>query len=328
MKMIKIKTFLFLLCCLISTSLYGNTPLDSSFSWRCSNPNPDNRYRPSIDDGTRWTCTSNVKPSRLGLMIGALLISDAIAFKKLADFWYQTETSTFHFHEGSRDIREYKQMDKISHMVNGYWISRFASKFFRWGGFSAESSIWLGSLSSFLWFLQIEVTDGFFAAWGFSYYDFLMNVAGCGYAALQQFYPHPFKGIQFKMSYTPSNAYNKNLYSTVSKSWVDDYEGFTFWLAINIYDVLPENWRRSYPGWMAPWGIAIGHGVQDIARNVFNGRREIFIGLDFDIAKIPTGNSSFLKFMKDELNTIRLPLPAVCVSPSTVWFGFYFSQDL
>jgi len=97
---------------------------------------------------------------------------------------------------------------------------------------------------------------------------------------------------------------------------------------VNIYDVLPANWQRSYPGWLAPWGISIGHGVQDIAQNVFNGKREIIIGLDFDLTKIPTGDSNLLKFIKDELNMVRLPLPAVCLYPTTFWFGFYFSQDL
>lgn len=301
---------------------------DSSSSFRCVKPNPDNRYRPSIDDGTTWTCTSDIKLLRLGTIVAGFAIFDAVGFSKISEMQYNTETSPFHFHHGPTDIREYKQMDKIGHIVESYWISHLTSKIYRWGGISASTSIWLGSLTGFIWMMQIEVTDGFFKAWGFSYYDLMMNIIGSGYSALQQFYPYPFKGIKFKVSYSPSQAYKKGLYSTVSKSWLDDYEGFTFWLAVNIYDVLPAKWQRSYPGWLAPWGISIGHGVQDIAQNVFNGKREIIIGLDFDLTKIPTGDNNLLKFIKDELNIVRLPLPAVCIYPTTFWFGFYFSQDI
>jgi hypothetical protein len=174
--------------------------------------------------------------------------------------------------------------------------------------------------------LQIEITDGFYKAWGFSYYDLMTNIAGCSFAALQQFYPEQLRAFRFKVSYFPSEPYKKDLYSTVSKSWLDDYEGFNFWFSVNIYDLLSESWQRSYPGWLAPWGLSLGYGVQGIANDVFNGHREILIGLDIDLNKIPTGNSNFIKFWKDEFNFIRLPLPAVRLTPATLWFGFYFAK--
>jgi hypothetical protein len=260
-------------------------------------------------------------------MVGGFAVFGAFGFAKIADLQYNTQTTTFHFHEGSRDIREYKQMDKIAHVFESYYISHLSSKIYRWGGFSAPTSIWLGSLTGFVFMMQIEITDGFYKAWGFSYYDLMANIIGSGYSALQQFYPETLKGIRFKLSYSRTEAYKRGLYSSVSKSWMDDYEGFTWWMTFNIYDIVPRRWRDSYPGWLAPWGIAIGHGVKDIAADIFNGRRELFIGLDFDITKIPMGRSNLAKFIMDELNAVRLPLPAVRVSPTTVWFGFYFSQE-
>jgi hypothetical protein len=286
----------------------------------------DNRYHPYLDDGTFWRRDSQIKWPRLSVIVGAFLVFDAFGFAKISDLQYNTQTTTFHFHEGSRDIREYKQMDKVGHMVEAYYISHIASKVYRWGGMSAPRSIWYGSLTGFVWMLQIEITDGFYKAWGFSYYDLTMNILGAGYAALQQFYPEQLKGIRFKVSYYPSQAYKRGLYSTVSKSWLDDYEGFNFWLAVNPYDVMPRSWKSSVPGWLAPWGIALGYGVQDIATDVFNGHREFVIGLDLDLNKIPTGNNRILKFWKDEFNIFRLPLPAVRISPTTVWYGFYFAM--
>ncbi|NIR68097.1 MAG: DUF2279 domain-containing protein, partial [Aliifodinibius sp.] len=205
-----------------------------------------------------------------------------------------------------------------------YHMSYLASKAYRWTGLSAKKSIFWGSMTGFLWMLQIEITDGFFKAWGFSYLDFTANIIGVTYSALQQMHPNTLKGIRFKFSFWPSEAYKNKEYSTVSQSILDDYEGFTWWLAFNFYDLMPQKWKQSYPGWLSPFGLAIGHGVEDIAQSVFRGKRELFIGLDFDITKIPTGDSNFLKFLKDELNFVRLPLPAVRLTPSGIWYGFYF----
>ncbi len=318
-----------ILICLIIPVLFSLSISSESDSTAqtASQPSIENdRYHPYLDDGTTWRKTTHLKPWRLGVIVGGFLIFDAAGYAKISELQYNTETTSFHFHEGSRDIREYKQMDKIGHFVEAYYMSHLTSKIYRWAGLSAPSSIWFGSLTGFVWMLQIEITDGFYKAWGFSYYDLIMNVLGCGYSALQQFYPEQLKGIRFKVSYYPSEAYKRGLYSTVSKSWLDDYEGFTFWLSLSPYDLVPKHWRRSYPGWLAPWGLSIGHGVQDIATNVFNGQREIMVGLDIDLNKIPTGENKFVKFWKDEFNFIRLPLPAVRIYPTSIWFGFYFSR--
>lgn len=299
---------------------------DSSGIGNTFHPRERESYYPYFDDGTPWKKTSDVKLKRLSVVVGGFLIFDAFGYAKISDLQYNTQTTTFHLHEGSRDIREYKQIDKVGHLVESYYISRLSSKIYRWGGFSAPTSIWLGSLTGFIWMLQIEITDGFYKAWGFSYYDLTCNIIGCSLAALQQFHPDLLKAFRFKVSYYPSPPYKRGEYSSVSKSWLDDYEGFNFWFAMNVYDVLPERWKNSYPPWLSPWGICLGYGVQGIANDVFNGRREIILGLDFDLNKIPTGQNNFLKFWKDEFNYIRLPLPAVRLTPHTVWFGLYFAK--
>lgn len=281
-------------------------------------------YQPSIDDGTPWRYESKLKKSRLTILLAGFAIGDAIGFAKIADLQYNTETSSFHFHEWHRDSREYKQMDKIGHTVEAYYMSHLSSKIYRWSGLSAKKSIWLGSLTGLFWMTQIEVTDGFFKAWGFSYLDYTANILGVSYAALQQLYPNQLQGIRFKASFWPSTAYKEDQYSTVSKSILDDYEGFTWWLAVNIHDVLPQAQREAMPGWLKPWGVAVGHGVRRIAKNIYNGNREIYLGLDFDVTKIPTGDSNLLKFIKHNVNFIRMPLPAVRITPSGVWYGLYF----
>ncbi len=215
-------------------------------------------------------------------------------------------------------------MDKYGHIFDGYFGSHFASKAYRWSGMSARKSIYYGTLTGWLVFLQIELADAYFEAWGFSAGDLLGNTIGAGFAALQQLHPRPLQGVRLKISYLPSEAHRQGLYSSVSSSKLDDYEGRTHWISFTIYDFLPEKWQADYPKWLAPLAISVGQSVKGIARNLWGGEREVFIGLDIDLNKIPTGRSSFLKILKDELNFIRLPLPAVKITPRTTWYGFYF----
>lgn len=287
-------------------------------------PPISDEYYPRLDDGTPWKRSTRIIPPRLGVIIAGFAIGDAIGFAKIADLQYNTETSSFHFHEWRWDSREYQQMDKIGHFVEAYFMSHLASRIYRWSGFSAKKSIWWGAGTGLLWMTQIEVTDGFFKNWGFSYLDYTMNVLGCGYAVLQQYYPEQLKAYRFKVSFWPSDAYRNDLYSTVSKSILDDYEGFTWWFAVNVHDALPGKWQRNYPGWLKPWGVAVGQSAKGIAQDVFGGYREIFIALDFDVTKIPTGDSQFLKFVKDIVNFVHLPMPAVRITPDAVVYGFYF----
>jgi hypothetical protein len=106
---------------------------------------------------------------------------------------------------------------------------------------------------------------------------------------------------------------------------MDDYEGITWWLGINVYHYLPEKVQKDYPAWLKPFGIAIGQSAKGIATNIYGAEREIFIGLDFDIRKIPFGDDSgLIRFLKSEFNIIRLPLPAVRLTPSGIWYGLYF----
>ena len=55
-------------------------------------------------------------------------------------------------------------------------------------GFSGESSVWFGALTGWIWMLEIEISDGLFADWGFSWLDLSANTLGAGFFVLQQYY--------------------------------------------------------------------------------------------------------------------------------------------
>ncbi len=284
----------------------------------------ENLWTPHLDDGTRWLIKSDIKKPRLYAIAGTFVAGDVIGVIQLTKNWYSTSTTRFHFHEFDRDWRQHEQMDKLGHLFVTHLLSHTTSQAFRWSGVSAVKSIWLGALTGYVAQLQIEMADGFFANWGFSYLDLAANTVGAGYAVLRQRHPETFGGVRLKISYQPSPARKQGLYPAYSDSILDDYDGMTFWVAANVHDVLPAAWQAGYPKWLAPFGVAVGHGVQDSGQRVFHGTRELYIGLDFDITKLPTGDSRVLKITKDILNFIRLPLPAIRIAPDVEYYGLYF----
>ncbi|MDO8550099.1 MAG: DUF2279 domain-containing protein [Ignavibacteria bacterium] len=278
-----------------------------------------------LNDGTTWRYKSEFDQAKLIGMASVVLTIDAIGYSRLKELWYDWPTTKFHSINFSDDFEKYKWMDKYGHFLHAYFASGLFSKGYRWAGMSGENSILYGSLSGWLWMLQIEIADGFFEQWGFSWGDLIANTVGAGFSALQQIYPETLGGIQPKISYHISDALKERKYNNGAKSIIDDYEGMTFWLGVNAYHYMPENIQKNYPEWLKPFGLAIGHSAKGIANSPQGGEREIFIGLDYDLRKLPLGDeSSLIRFLKNELNIIRLPLPAVKITPHGVWYGLYF----
>lgn len=274
-------------------------------------------------DGTTWKTYSDINYARLSSMAGLMLTVNAIAYTYQRHVWYKRETTDFHTLDFIFDWNKYQQMDKFGHFEDAYFTSDLSGKIYRWSGISGESSVWLGALTGWLWMLEIEVSDGFMADWGFSWGDMLANTVGSGFYVLQQFNYDILGGIHPKISWHKSNAWIENRYDP--GSLIEDYEGMTFWLTVNPHHYFPESWKRNYPRWLAPLGIAFGVGAKGIGTNVFGGYKEYFLGLDVDIRKIPILEDwNVFKFIKSEINFLRMPLPTIRFTPYGTWFGFYF----
>jgi hypothetical protein len=282
---------------------------------------------PKLNDGTLWRLESDVHSGRLMIATAGIMVLDFAGMMKLKDTWYNDKRGKFHALNWETDIRRWQQMDKIGHTVHAAFASDFFSKVYRWSGFSADQSIWMGSLTGWLWMLQMEITDGFFVRWGFSYGDLIGNTAGATFSALRQYFPDQLGGLRLKVSYHTSIAYRTNQYYRPEISKIDDYEGITFWFTANIYDLLPRSLQKGYPGILKPFGLAIGHSAKGVARNSLGGKREILLSIDIDITKIPLGpidDFPIVRFIKDELNFLKLPMPTIRLSGNQVFYGIYF----
>lgn len=276
-------------------------------------------------DGTYWRTNTDLNYARMLTIAGGVLAVDLIGYFYQRNVWDTQPTTKFHTVNFDKDIRSWQFMDKIGHFTDAYFASDLTSKLYRWAGVSGTASVWYGALTGFLWTLQIEISDGFMEEWGWSWGDFIFNTLGSGFFVLQQYFYDELGGIQPKFSWHKSDAWKEKKYYKEVTALIEDYEGMTFWLTVNPHHYFPESWKKSYPEWLAPLGIAIGYGAKDIASNIRGGYNEVFVGLDIDLRKIPIGDDSGLfEFIKSELNFLRMPIPAIRVSPSGIWYGLYF----
>ena len=276
-------------------------------------------------DGTYWRDKSELNYGKLFTSFGAIAAADLIAYQYASKVWYKDETTGFHTLDFNKDMKKWQYMDKVGHFTTTYFVSDLTSKLYRWSGISGKNSVWYGALTGWLWMLQIEISDGFMKNWGFSWGDLLANTIGAGYFVLQQFNYELLGGITPKFSYKVSDAQKNGEYAIPPESFIQDYEGMTFWLTVNFHHYVPEKWKEGFPAWLAPLGIAFGYSAKDVAGNLWTGRKEFFIGMDIDIRKIPfLDDWNLFRFIKSELNFIRLPLPTIRISQSGVWYGFYF----
>ena len=289
-----------------------------------SQPTFINSERPLID-GTSWKEYPDINYFRLSSMIGIIGVTNAVAYMYQRNVWYTEETTVFHSLEFINDWNKYQQMDKFGHFTDAYFTSDLTGKIYRWSGMSGNTSVWVGALTGWAWMLEIELSDAFMSEWGFSWGDMLANTAGSAFYVLQQFNYDALGGIHPKFSWHKSEAWKENRYHKDPQALIEDYEGMTFWLTINPHHYFPDSWKKNYSEWLAPLGLAFGVSAKDIAYYPWGGYKEYFIGLDIDLRKLPIWDDwNIFKFMKSEINFLRLPLPTIRFSPNGTWFGFYF----
>ncbi|MDH7514558.1 MAG: DUF2279 domain-containing protein [Bacteroidota bacterium] len=280
----------------------------------------------TIPDDLHGPTIGPIKKGRIYLVGGAMLAGNtAIMYYYYKTFYSprQSERSSWHVFNDwyNADLN----VDKIGHIWGTQAYANTLYHLFRWTNMREEPAMWWSSGLALFFQTEMEMTDAFYKAWGWSWWDVGANVIGAAYPNLQRAWP-PLSSVCLKMSYRPSRL--------ITQKWVDyvlkDYDGFTFWLALTVEDVLPAGLKRFWPDWL---GIAVGYGAANtvIAKNTYNtdrnniglGDQEWYIALDYDLRRLP-GDSPLLKFLKEELNLLHFPSPAIRITPSAVFYGFFF----
>lgn len=216
-------------------------------------------------------------------------------------------------------------VDKLGHLYATQIYSNSLYHAFRWARVTETTAmIWSGSLA-FLIQLEMEITDGFYRNWGFSWWDIGANAVGAAYPHLQRLSPVAH-AVTLKASYHPSRI----LVNRWSTNPIADYDGFTYWLCFNPHGILPKSWQEWWPSWLA---VAVGYGAENtmLGKGIYHsdqdnhglGTQEWYLGLDLDIRQWKS-DIPFLQLILETLHYIRLPLPAIRIRPGVVWYGLYF----
>jgi hypothetical protein len=107
---------------------------------------------------------------------------------------------------------------------------------------SRKKALITGVAYAALFQLQIEIFDGMYKKYGFSYADMLANTTGQMLEAEQELHPH-LKWLKPTISYSQSDAMRNRANFTgpseLRRSL--DYSGQTYWFSANIHELLGQN---------------------------------------------------------------------------------------
>ncbi len=257
----------------------------------------------------------NKSKLRAAIITESVLYVGSMAYLQFV--WYNDkERVPFHFYD---DSKGYLQIDKIGHAYGAYIESYLCYKWLIDAGINKKKSLLFGGTMGIILQTPIEIFDGLYEDWGFSWSDMAANTAG-SFLVIGQEILLDEQFLQFKFSfsrsvYAPqSNGY---LGDNTLESLFLDYNGHTYWLSTNVNNFL---WKERLPDWI---NIAVGYSANGMFgefknKNSWRGvsipetkrYRQFLLSPDIDWTKIPT-QSKFLKGLFLALNFIKIPAPAI-----------------
>ncbi len=278
---------------------------------------------------------------RFRAVVGGAGFVYTLAIIILFNVWYaKYKLSRFHFFD---DAGEWFQMDKAGHVLTAYQESKWLNELFLWTGLDRKKSAnWaMGYGMGFQ--TSIELLDGFADKWGFSYSDMIANTTGAALFGVQEKLWGEQR-IMLKVSNSPIKYPNFEVVSddglmrdTVNhrardlfgdnyvQTFFKDYNALIFWTSFNIKSFFPES---KVPDWL---NFSVGYSAENLFggfENVWKNKsgnhftldtkqfpryRQMYISLDIDFARLPTG-TQYAHIFKHFINFFKCPSPAIEIS--------------
>lgn len=269
-----------------------------------------------------WNYSDSLNERRLNsLIIGGVVLYSA-SMTGLYYAWYRNyDLSNFHFFN---DNQEWQQMDKATHTLASYSISRNSYEILRWSGLSKIKSVLWSSVLGFGYQASFEIYDGFSSEWGFSWGDITANGLGTLVFASQQAVWDEQR-ILLKYSYhsSPEQNFRPDILgeSNITER-LKNYNGISVWASVNPSSFMNENCR--FPKWL---NIAVGYGADGMTGGFqnptsingkpipsFERQRHFYISPDIDLSRIKVKNRFFKKVLF-ALNFFKIPMPCIEYTP-------------
>lgn len=258
----------------------------------------------------------------VGLAVGYSALVVALHINQ-ANAWWKDDRGPFHFVE---DIQYAKGLDKMGHFYAAYIMSRLSGDLLMECGFDVDASTVIGASMGLAYGMYVEVEDGFARQWGFSPTDAIGNVVGTGFYFGQQYVPF-LQNFHPRSSYIPAELLGDNIITMRPKTFIDDYNSMSFWLSMNVNNIMPSSWAEYWPDWLM---LTVGYGISNYGIEREDGSLEpvhgkILLGLDYDLVKIiPRSKIGFVNYLIQGLNIIRLPGPTLEFTHEGTRFGFFY----
>jgi uncharacterized protein YfiM (DUF2279 family) len=244
--------------------------------------------------------------------------------------WYKDETRVpFQYYD---DFKGYNQIDKFGHVYGSYLESYIGFHSLLWAGVPRKKAAIYGGSLGFVLQLPIEIWDGMYEGWGFSWSDVAANALG-SVLVIGQELAFQEQVVKYKFSFSPS-PYATKANGYLGKGFDElfyDYNGHTYWLSLGLNKIIP---KKQIPDWI---NIAFGYsagGMYGEFKNIksYDGKsipeteryRQYLLSLDIDFTKIPTKNK-FLKTVFNSMLLVKIPFPALEINSKSEirLHGFY-----
>jgi hypothetical protein len=257
-----------------------------------------------------------INKQRLYTCIGTELGSYAAGLSFLSFIWYKDhERVPFHYYN---DSRGYLQMDKFGHAYGAYRESYAAYHALRWAGVDKNRALLYGGPIGLIFQTPIELFDGMYEGWGFSWPDMLANTFGAALFTSQELI-FDEQIFLMKFSYYPSiyPDYHTHLGETAIENFFLDYNGHTYWLSGDLHkltgiDAIPE-WLNIAFGYSANGMIYEFHNPEWYNGQAFpelKRYRQFLFSLDINLSKVKTRKKYLQKVLR-AANLIKIPFPAL-----------------
>lgn len=262
---------------------------------------------------------SDSLPVRKGRLATVIATESALYVGSMAYLqfiWYKDDRRVpFAFYN---DAGGYLQVDKFGHAYGAYLESYLGYHALRWAGVPKGKALLYGGALGLVLQTPIEIWDGLYEGWGFSWSDMGANAVGTSLFLVQE---HFFdeQRVRYKFSFAAS-PYARQANGYLGTTWLGevfgDYNGHTYWLSIGLNRLIPS---RRIPNWLC---LSVGYGANGMFgefKNLTYYRgyipetqryRQFLLSLDVDWTKIKT-RRPFLKKVFNSMFMLKLPFPAI-----------------
>ncbi len=231
--------------------------------------------------------------------------------------WYKDHDRVpFHYYN---DNAGYLQIDKFGHAYGSFLESDICYQWLLKAGVNKKKALIYGATMGIILQTPIEIFDGIYEGWGFSWGDMAANAAGSGFIIGQELW---FKRriVDLKFSFQRS-AYAPDSHGMLGDNYLEslfyDYNGHSYWLSLGIQEFIPI---KFVPSWL---DVSLGYSANGMYGEFENSKtwyglplpeverhRQFFLSLDIDWTEIDT-DRPLLKDLFKALNYIKLPFPAL-----------------